>query len=229
MSEASKQELIQTMFAMQDSFNNHVHSDWKSQHFAWNEAILAESAELIEYLGYKWWKHQEPDMNQVIMEMVDIWHFGMSYVLDANGNDNITDDEWDTMVEVISSVEDDFTILDAAQIRGDICDLVHHVTAPDPYESYFCFESFFAVWYGLGKNFNDLYKMYIGKNALNIFRQNNGYKDGSYVKIWSDKEDNEYLTHYLKTAKVSNNLMNEVLDFLQSCYLNRNDVGAMLA
>jgi hypothetical protein len=71
--------------------------------------------------------------------------------------------------------------------------------------------------------------MYIGKNALNIFRQNNGYKDGTYVKIWSDKEDNEYLTHFLKTAKVSNNLMNEVLDFLQDCYLNRNDVGTMLS
>ena len=222
MSDASKKELIQTMFAMQDSFNKHVHIDWKSQNFAWNEAILVESAELIEHLGYKWWKHQEPDMNQVIMEMVDIWHFGMSYVLDANGNDNITDDEWDNTVEIINSVEENFTILDAAQIRGDICELVHHVTALDPYESYFCFESFFAVWYGLGKNFNDLYKMYIGKNALNIFRQNNGYKTGTYVKIWSGREDNEHLTDYLEHADINEHLMKNVLEHLDEVYQHRD-------
>lgn len=224
----SKTELLQTMFAMQDSFNKHVHEDWVNQNFAWDQAILVESAELIEHLGYKWWKHQEPDMDQVIMEMVDIWHFGMSFLIASydGGGFNISDDT-SSYSGLIQSVENDFTILDAEQIRGFVCDLVHRVTDPNPMNSYFCFESFFTIWYGMGKNFDDLYKMYIGKNALNIFRQNNGYKDGSYVKIWCDKEDNEYLTQYLKTASVSSELMNDVLDFLDDCYINREVIGSI--
>lgn len=229
MSNEMKTELLQTMFAMQDSFNKHVHEDWVNQQFAWDQAILVESAELIEHLGYKWWKHQEPDMDQVIMEMVDIWHFGMSFLIASYADTGSSlEDDASSYIGLIQSVEADFTILDAEQIRGFVCDLVHRVTNPNSYDSYFCFESFFTIWYGMGKNFDDLYKMYIGKNALNIFRQDNGYKDGTYAKIWSGREDNEYLTHYLKTANVSNNLMNDVLNYLNDCYQNCDNISNLL-
>ena len=33
----------------------------------------------------------------------------------------------------------------------------------------------------------------MGKNVLNFFRQDNGYQDGSYRKLWAGKEDNEHL------------------------------------
>lgn len=42
-----------------------------------------------------------------------------------------------------------------------------------------------------------LYLMYIGKNVLNKFRQDNGYSDGFYIKTWFDQEDNEVLTSFL--------------------------------
>ena len=46
---------------------------------------------------------------------------------------------------------------------------------------------------------DELYKMYIGKLALNKLRQNNGYKTGKYKKYWSeDKEDNDYLVELVK-------------------------------
>jgi len=49
----------------------------------------------------------------------------------------------------------------------------------------------------------ELYKLYVGKNTLNVFRQNNGYKDNTdgYKAQWAKpagKEDNEYLTEILK-------------------------------
>ena len=44
-----------------------------------------------------------------------------------------------------------------------------------------------------GLDFDSLYSAYVGKNVLNFFRQDNGYKDGSYVKNWAGKEDNEHL------------------------------------
>ena len=31
---------------------------------------------------------------------------------------------------------------------------------------------------------------YVVKNQLNAFRQNHGYKNGSYVKFWGEVEDN---------------------------------------
>jgi hypothetical protein len=46
-------------------------------------------------------------------------------------------------------------------------------------------------------SFDELYKTYIGKNVLNFFRQDHGYKEGSYIKIWNGKEDNEYLSEIL--------------------------------
>ena len=44
-----------------------------------------------------------------------------------------------------------------------------------------------------GLDFDNLYSAYVGKNVLNFFRQDNGYKDGTYVKNWAGREDNEHL------------------------------------
>ncbi|MFA6630524.1 MAG: dUTPase, partial [Sulfuricurvum sp.] len=35
-----------------------------------------------------------------------------------------------------------------------------------------------------------LYRLYVGKNILNQFRQDHGYKEGHYIKIWNGLEDN---------------------------------------
>jgi hypothetical protein len=46
-------------------------------------------------------------------------------------------------------------------------------------------------------SFDQLYRMYVGKNVLNFFRQDHGYKDGSYIKVWDGREDNEHLSDIL--------------------------------
>ena len=38
---------------------------------------------------------------------------------------------------------------------------------------------------------------YVGKNVLNVFRQDHGYKAGTYIKIWNGREDNEHLVEVL--------------------------------
>ena len=57
------------------------------------------------------------------------------------------------------------------------------------------FDSMIAVFNRLLKNFlpMELSREYLGKNALNKFRQDNGYKEGTYIKIWSGEEDNVHL------------------------------------
>ncbi|MBD3754209.1 MAG: dUTP diphosphatase [Gammaproteobacteria bacterium] len=38
--------------------------------------------------------------------------------------------------------------------------------------------------------FDQLYRIYMAKNVLNKFRQDHGYKEGTYIKEWSGQEDN---------------------------------------
>ena len=39
-------------------------------------------------------------------------------------------------------------------------------------------------------NATQLYRLYVGKNILNQFRQDHGYKEGNYIKVWNGEEDN---------------------------------------
>jgi hypothetical protein len=85
-------------------------------------------------------------------------------------------------------------------------------------------EDFFACMGSVDMSFEDLFLWYIGKNALNAFRQKNGYKQGTYIKVWSGREDNEYLTDYLSiVSKVdqgfcSDSLFDSVMEEMQRKY-----------
>ena len=70
------QDAILNMLQMQHRMNSRVHEDWINQHFEWYRATWIECGELMDHVGYKWWKKQTPDMEQVRLEVVDIWHFG---------------------------------------------------------------------------------------------------------------------------------------------------------
>ena len=61
-------------------------------------------------------------------------------------------------------------------------------------------------------SFDELFTSYVGKNVLNFFRQDHGYKDGSYIKEWHGKEDNEHL------VEVVANLDSGAEDFAKQVY-----------
>ena len=52
-------------------------------------------------------------------------------------------------------------------------------------------------------DWDDLFAQYVSKNVLNFFRQDHGYKDGSYQKIWHGKEDNEHLVEVMTTLSAT--------------------------
>jgi hypothetical protein len=49
---------------------------------------------------------------------------------------------------------------------------------------------FFTAISQIDMGIGELYKRYVVKNQLNTFRQQHGYKDGSYIKLWDTVEDN---------------------------------------
>ena len=180
-----RQQLI-TMLEMQESMNRKVHPDWIGQRFAWHRALWIECGELIEHHGYKWWKKQEPDWEHVRLEVVDIWHFGMSMRFDGS---NTPEQIADEMLEELRLVpQAGLSLLEAVEA------LVSAVLA----ERRFPLSRFWPVMAAAGLDNNSLFTAYVGKNVLNFFRQDNGYKDGSYRKQWAGREDNEHLSELMK-------------------------------
>ena len=53
----------------------------------------------------------------------------------------------------------------------------------------------------VGMTSTGLYEMYLCKNALNHFRQEHGYKDGTYIKTWNGVEDNVVLASILEDMR----------------------------
>jgi len=51
-------------------------------------------------------------------------------------------------------------------------------------------DAFMSMSADLNINLDELYRLYIGKNILNKFRQDHGYKEGKYIKQWNGVEDN---------------------------------------
>jgi dimeric dUTPase (all-alpha-NTP-PPase superfamily) len=175
---------ILDMLDLQDSMNCKVNGDWRNQGFAWHRAIWIECAELMEHHGWKWWKKQSPDRDQVILELVDIWHFGLSILL-LQGS---------TAEQIAVQVAAD---MGKAPAAGDFLEDVECFTRATLDTRDFAVPLFATLMAGVGLSFDELYARYVGKNMLNLFRQEQGYQQGTYRKSWAGREDNEHLMDIL--------------------------------
>jgi len=197
---------IKVMLDLQDSMNRKVHPDWRTQNFQWYRAIWIECAELLDHYGWKWWKKQQPDIDQIALELVDIWHFGLSLLLLKNqSHEQIAE----LVVEQLSypkSGEDFPQDLEA-------------FTSETLITKDFDVAGFATLMRGINMNFDQLYIGYVGKNVLNFFRQDNGYQDGSYQKQWGGKEDNEHLVEIVAKLDTSaSSFKDDLYSKMQSTY-----------
>jgi dimeric dUTPase (all-alpha-NTP-PPase superfamily) len=191
------QTQIQVMLDLQDAMNTRVHADWRQQGFEWYRAIWIECAELMDHYGWKWWKKQTPDIDQVKLEVIDIWHFGLSMLLVNNASATMIEEQLSSALK--KELADDF--LESVELfAGDV--LVSKT---------FSIEKFTSMLTASGMSFDELYTGYVGKNVLNFFRQDHGYKEGTYHKLWGGKEDNEHLVELVNTIDTSANDFKEEL------------------
>ena len=171
-------DCVNDMVVMQQEHNLLVHSSWQSQNFPFYRAIWTECAELLDHYGWKWWNQQSKDIDQVKLEIVDIWHFGLSMLM-------IEETDFDDVAEQMETLQNTSSNLD---FRGAVENL-----ARSALENRFDIECFVGVMNALPMTLNELYGIYKGKNVLNRFRQKHGYKEGTYVKMWDGREDNVHL------------------------------------
>ena len=179
------QQALATMLTMQNAMNTRVHPDWRDQGFAWYRALWIECAELLDHYGYKWWKAQHPDMPQVQMEVVDIWHFGLSALLVENCDIPSLAAQLDAQIRAHDIAEPDLRLATENLARDTLASHAFSLTA------------FLDVMHAAGLTLDALYAAYVGKNVLNFFRQDHGYQEGRYRKEWRGREDNEHLHELL--------------------------------
>lgn len=219
MNEKQINAQMAVMVRMQDELNKQVFADWRHRNLAWHRAIYIEAGEYLDHLGtWKWWKKGSPDLAQARMELIDIWHFGISWYMDHL--------RLDTQEEVSGVLSRQFSYFmehaEADLSRLEITPEVHHefvdalVKAAGGGE--FNISAFTSLMVCCDLSFEDLYRGYVGKNMLNRFRQSNGYKAGTYVKVWAGKEDNVHLDEILQSLPLDEQLPHAVYSALRQRY-----------
>ena len=169
----------------------------------WRRCIYLEAAELVESYPWKHWKNIDasPDYENIKIEIVDIWHFIMSEVLRLYKIENLGSLE--DIANVVTDMEEFENFREAN--RGEELDPYEEIAlVEDMIKTLFCNSdinalliSFLTMSSRLNLKLPELYELYIGKNILNKFRQEHGYKEGSYIKEWNGKEDNVVMQEIL--------------------------------
>ncbi len=156
-----------------------------------------ECAEMVDSFAWKHWKSidAEPNWDNHKIEVVDVWHFVMSLALQEYKMNNIG-----TMQEVQKLIEnsENFKLINTTdEANADIVSVIAQVEElmldsliREGFKIEHLIENFLKLSSMSSLNLDSLYKLYVGKNILNQFRQDHGYKDGSYIKEWNGVEDN---------------------------------------
>lgn len=177
---------LAVMTAMQFTTNAMVSGkDWPKGK---NDYLLAagmESVEIIDGVGWKWWKHTErADATQLNLELVDIWHFLLGEAIrqhygDLERTNAFLLGEWSKHKAYKPEVGDTRILLKrfTASCFSDILDI----------------RTFISVCSDMGLTFGELYRLYIIKNTLVKFRSDHDYNGEGYIKSWDGKEDNVHL------------------------------------
>jgi len=207
---------IRQMFEMQDTLNSSILSDnYKELNIPFYRAAIVEAVELMEHRGYKWWKAgNDYDVHQAQLEIVDIWHFIMSQFLSI---ERVSVDEL-LNANLLKSMCNEFNLELGVSISKESqlieIDTFIQCMSSSQFSDYFI--AFTRLMNAFDLSFTQLYEMYVCKNVLNKFRQDHGYKDGSYNKNgWVDKSGN-FVEDNVVLAEVTD--FTSVYEFLESRY-----------
>ncbi len=221
-----KEEIFE-MLNLQEQLNKKINQNWRKERTKEDfvRAIWIECAELVDSLPWKWWKKQEADMDNVKIEVVDIWHFILSYILlDYEDLSEALKSKYIKSFE--KGINEDFHNLNI-----DGMYINHYLGETEKYKKIIFLAErvaegflksypeegifFFGLLVKNTISFKELYLLYIGKNILNHIRQETGYKDGSYKKVINGMEDNQYLFQIVKEVNSKKQLEEKIRETFQ--------------
>ncbi|MEA3354709.1 MAG: dUTP diphosphatase [Campylobacterota bacterium] len=200
---------LEEMFLLQKRLNDDTNGiNWElgvnkyDKEINWLRCIHMEVSELIDSTAWKHWKNiaAKPDLDNIHVELVDVWHFLMSYILQ------------ETNIPKAVSLVNTHCIYESVEINDVDVKLIVKEAEKLSYIAFAIetgnmpafsgverfIDQFFRCCKISGLSFTWLQKLYIGKNCLNKFRQDNGYKEGTYIKVWNGREDNVVMISILE-------------------------------
>lgn len=216
---------LEEMFLLQKELNDSTNGkNWElginqfGKEINWLRCIHMEVAELIDSTPWKHWKNinANPDINNIHVELVDIWHFLMSYILqETNVPRAVSLVNTHCIYEASNEIDTKLMVKEAEKLSY-IALAIETGNMPTFSGIERFIDQFFRCCKISGLSFTWLQKLYIGKNCLNQFRQDNGYKEGIYKKIWNGKEDNVVMVSLLE--KIESVSFNELYENLRIEY-----------
>jgi len=226
------QDKLTNMLTLQETLNNNTNGEmWKegvtknAKTINWKRCIYMECAELIDSFSWKHWKSIDAgiDYANIKIELVDIWHFTMSEMLRTQSPAEIAkivtpliDADINITLPRQWKSEDNAKLDAYIEIFEELMAISLVKTENEFYNEMLC-DAFFKSCAVAELGFEELYQLYIGKNALNHFRQQHGYKEGTYIKVWDGQEDNVVMQEIL--TNVPDIGYEQLLDALEDRYI----------
>ncbi len=227
------------MIEAQDALNRRTAGpDWAAKALPRHIAIVTEVAEAIESLPWKWWKGGEADLENLKVELIDLWHFVLSWAI----QERLFEDGGYSHMHIINQanriVETHFNTreiesgkIDQTALIRLLVQIMHHASSPDSEEPG-CYDlvalvmsKILAAYLHVAPE-DPLPARYLVKNWLNEFRQVEGYKEtGSpYRKTLEHDgkaiEDNEFAYAFMLERPEASK--GELFNALKQCGYGRS-------
>lgn len=166
-------------------------------------AIRDEVVEASECSGWSpWWKKNpnEIDLPNLQLELIDILHFHISHFLQL---DYINTLDKDASIKRLSNVFANVVVRTAQELgpwnHAHLNTYLGLVIQGNDQEAT---QHLLDLMIKSGMSIDVARAIYIAKNTLNRFRINNGYKDGTYSKIWAGLTDTGMIAPLKDTASL---------------------------
>lgn len=216
----------------------------KGKTIDWNLCIIMELCELIDSYPWKHWKSisDTPDFDNIKIELVDVLHFILSLDLEEVYNKTQSVLDHSLVVHSIEFLQNPVIKkscrYDIDKILSDnpfiapvdhLLDIVKHWVKSETMTAMAHYRYLSGIMQYLEEHElfteEEMFKLYFGKNALNYFRQQHGYKEGTYIKNWGEEysEDNEYMLHIINDIILDDSFSTTLLIKLEEYYKTNVD------
>lgn len=185
-------KLVQLMLDCQDRLNAQIEgNNWRESNLPWYRAIWMECAELMDCFPWKWWAKKEIDKQNALIEIVDAWHFVLSWSLQENH----------PLPEIMESLEigrNNCIRAFSPEKAMEGVELMARLSLKRDFAGVVLV--FHDLMNSLSCDVEKLAKIYFAKNVLNQFRQKKGLKKGTYRKHWNGVEDNVVMLNLVESV-----------------------------
>jgi dimeric dUTPase (all-alpha-NTP-PPase superfamily) len=197
-------EMLENQLMLNTSaYANDWHDKARSGEWSYTMAAIQEVAEFNKSSWLPWWSKAERDWSNSRIELVDALHFMLSEAIASHSLEDIGKAASDIHLALLAS--------DKTQTEFDQVELVRRSKvlskelSEEEFKTQDAFKALFELCTYINFSFDKLYALYLGKSVLNKFRQQHGYKEGKYSKIWEtesengkeDREDNYFLAEWV--------------------------------